>query len=87
MLYTFNSFYLPATKKMLPKLLTLLQYCHDYGQTSNRWFFYLQEIIQYHFKAEGKSFCYGDTREIVRGEKDYRLDQYLVEVIERLSFV
>jgi hypothetical protein len=62
---------LPATKIMLPKLLVLLQHCHDSGQTSNRWYFYLQEIIEAYYKAEGSCLFFDGSMEIYCGAEDF----------------
>jgi hypothetical protein len=83
LLEEFNLYHFPATKPMLPKLLTLLQYCHDFGQKSNKWFFFLQEIIQYHFKAEGTCICFDGSREILRGEEDH-FEKEMTELFDKL---
>jgi hypothetical protein len=77
---------LPATKQMLPKLLTLLQFCHDFGQTSNRWYIYLQEIIQNHFKAEGNCLFLDDSKEILSGEVDL-LEEEISKTIDGLNLL
>jgi hypothetical protein len=86
MLMNFYVSNLPATKPMLPKLLTLLQHCHDFSQTSNGWYIYLQEIIQNHYKTEGNCLFYDDSKEILSGEVDL-LEEELSKTIDGLKLL
>lgn len=69
---------------MLPKLLSLLQKCHDSGQKSNRWYVYLQEIIQSHYKAQGSCLFYDNSKEILYGEEDF-FRKEMSESIDKLK--
>jgi len=85
MVMHFCSSKLPATKQMLPKMLTLLQQCHASDQKSNRWYFNLQESIQNHFTAEGSCFFFGNAKEILSGQLDYRMEEIDYNTDEKLQ--
>jgi hypothetical protein len=71
----------PATKQMLPKLFALLRYCRDFHQSTSRWYFYSQEIVQNHFKAQGNCLFFEGSKEILLGEVEY----YTEEVSQTLG--
>jgi hypothetical protein len=65
---------LPATKKMLPKMLNLLFCCHSPDQkklTQCQLYYNLQQSVMNHFKAEGSCLFFGDAKEILSGETEY----------------
>jgi hypothetical protein len=70
-LMLFHSSELPVTKQMLPKLIALLQYCHDSDKKANTWFCLLQQAIENHYRTEGNCLLFGDAKEILSGEMDY----------------
>lgn len=80
------AFHFPATKPVLPKLLTLLKYCHESGETSNKWYYCLQEIIQNHYKAQGTCFFFDGSKEILYGEGDKHGEE-MSDVIHKLKML
>jgi hypothetical protein len=54
----------PAPKRMLPKLISLLQYCHETDQKSSRFYFDVQKTIQNHYVTEGSSCFFDDAEKV-----------------------
>lgn len=75
----------PATKQMLPKMLALLKYCHDFHQTSSRWYFYLQEIVQNHYKAEGTCLFFNGSKQILFDDQEEYFSDVLSQTLDKLK--
>jgi hypothetical protein len=57
----------PATKQMLPKLLSILKLCHGSDQKATQLYFNLQKSIQNHYRTEGNCLFLGAAKEILSG--------------------
>jgi hypothetical protein len=71
----------PATKEMLPKLLTLLQSCHESDHKSTQWYHFLQMSIQDHFRTKGCCMFFGDAKQILSGEMQYDMSKFSTDTI------
>jgi hypothetical protein len=72
---------LPATKQLLPNLITLVKdYCHKVDQNKlSMWHFGLLQTIQNHYMTEGNCLFFGDAKEILNGEVEYEMDSAILQ--------
>ena len=81
----FCNFAIPADNEMLPRMVALLGEFHKTGTRMNHWFYMMQESIKNHYRTQGSGFFFGDSEEILLGNKKFDVKEASKKINERLE--
>jgi hypothetical protein len=81
----FCNYGIPPDKEMLPKMVALLEEFHNTGTRMNQWYFLMQESIKNHYRTQGNGFFFGDSEEILLGNKVFDIREASEKINERFE--
>jgi hypothetical protein len=81
----FCKYSIPADKEMLPRMVALLGEFHKTGTRMNQWYFMMQESIKNHYRTLGSGFFFGDSEEILLGNKKFDVREASEKLNKRLE--
>jgi ssDNA-specific exonuclease RecJ len=85
-LYKFDYFLIhniPADNELLPFMIHFLNKLHSSNNRLNQLYLKLQVCILNYFKTQGSNFYFNDSKEILKGTKEFDIDYALSTIEER----